>query len=135
MISLLMLAAHLACANKKALEPEPTPETPKPTQKPTDTSEATCIVGNPCEIAGMTLESVQIADSRCPVDVQCIWEGNATVTFLLEGASHSLNTLQSEGPDRVSLDDGRWLVLIDVIPYPKEQAPVDVIKRAKLRVE
>jgi len=53
-------------------------------------SEFTLAVGQSATVAGAGLRVGLRAvrdDSRCPVDVQCVWEGDATVALDLSGGS------------------------------------------------
>ena len=45
------------------------------------------------------------SDSRCAIDVQCVWEGNAAVevTFSINGENHQL-TLNTNGQSRFPAD-------------------------------
>lgn len=58
-----------------------------------------------------------VDDSRCPLDVTCIWEGKVTVTILVQNQTHKVSkdfdvgtTLSAISPYNVTL--------IDVIPHP-----------------
>jgi heat shock protein HslJ len=68
----------------------------------------------------VTVQSVT-NDSRCPVGVQCVWEGDATVTVTLiqDGSlfSGELHTNVSVGPRTQTLGDYD-VELIDLLPYP-----------------
>ena len=56
------------------------------------------------------------ADSRCPSGAQCVWAGDAAVTFLVGGTQQvTLHTM--EGPSSV-LVAGRLLTLVSLSPYP-----------------
>ncbi len=59
-------------------------------------------------------------DSRCPVDVECIWEGNARLGFtfghFLSKTSFSLNTHPDFKQDSTVYN--YQITLIDVLPYP-----------------
>jgi hypothetical protein len=79
------------------------------------------------EVTGLrvTFESVT-ADSRCPVDVTCVWEGDAVVVVSLRSASagatqHDLHTagrLPSEA------QEGDYRVrLVDLAPVPRQGRP------------
>ena len=68
----------------------------------------------------LKIDSV-LNDSRCPIDVQCFWEGNAEVRFKLSSLNSktimfNLNTLQTFGQE-VQLN-GVKFKLIDLFPHP-----------------
>lgn len=57
-----------------------------------------------------------VSDSRCPLDVQCIWAGDAELALQWRrvGASPiaiTLHTNPSVGPDHAQLGDGRLVLL------------------------
>ena len=57
-----------------------------------------------------------ISDSRCPVDVECFWAGQASADFKIDGITFQLLVGQAKEFDI----PGKHLkiTLIDVIPYP-----------------
>lgn len=62
------------------------------------------------------------ADSRCPMGAQCIWAGDAAVTFLVGGAQQvTLHT--NEGASTVFIAGCR-LTLISLSPYPNVSTPI-----------
>jgi len=62
-----------------------------------------------------------VEDSRCPITVQCIWEGQFTGQFKCSGCLDSLFelTLRADQEHANSYED-EWykLTLVDVLPYP-----------------
>ncbi len=81
-----------------------------------------------------------VADSRCPKDANCIWEGNAEVALTLlaskKNTSFVLNTNKTMETER-SFDQYK-VKLIDVKPYPTNPAngekPSTKHKTAQLQV-
>ena len=80
----------------------------------------------------VTLHVNFIHDSRCPVDVQCIWAGRADVQLLLskKRASSTVNLTISASPGtfensaRVTLNAASYgVTLQDVVPYPRIGGP------------
>jgi hypothetical protein len=67
------------------------------------------------------------SDSRCPKGVLCISEGNAAVT--LEHSFISRNpvrfTLNTSTQPRDTILHGYKFALLDVVPYPQSEAPID----------
>jgi len=74
-------------------------------------------------------------DSRCPVDVVCVWEGNAHVVLLINNIDKAdLNTaLPSK---EVSYKDTYKITLVEVQPLPFSQQPIPIENyKVKLKVE
>jgi len=67
----------------------------------------------------LTFDSLY-GDSRCPVNVECVWEGNTQLGFkfshLLRKTSFSLNTHPDFKRDTTVFH--YHISLIDVLPYP-----------------
>jgi len=61
-------------------------------------------------------------DSRCPMDVECIWEGNAAVRFLFindkEKTKFILNTYGGSNFRSDTIIDGYSIQLVKLQPYP-----------------
>jgi hypothetical protein len=74
------------------------------------------------------LDSV-IEDSRCPVDVVCVWEGNCRLAFTAAGPDRAvrieLNT--HAGSVRDTVVAGVYIGLVNVLPAPvsKRRIPPD----------
>ncbi|HEY2944856.1 MAG TPA: hypothetical protein VGN09_20645 [Vicinamibacteria bacterium] len=96
--------------------------------------------GQTAEVGGtglrVTFEEVS-ADSRCPVEVTCVWEGDAVAVFLLRPASaavrHELHT-SGRYPSEVPVGDYR-VRLVELAPRPRSGAsPAPADYRATLLV-
>lgn len=82
----------------------------------------------------LQLDSV-ITDSRCPIDADCVWEGNAEIRFdlIVEGNYQYLFDLNTNSQFQVdTLLKGLRFKLIRVLPYPKSD---EVIKKEDYKVE
>ena len=74
-------------------------------------------------------------ESRCPVDVTCVWAGNAAVrldvsTNRSNGKSLTLNTGRSSSLPREAVYQGYKVKLVDLSPYPRSDrkiAPGDYV--------
>ena len=70
-------------------------------------------------------------DSRCPVDVSCIWEGNARLSLetVLDGVvgSHALDSAEAAWPDGSPVVRvGRYEVtFLSLLPTPSSTTPID----------
>lgn len=90
----------------------------------------------------LTFEAVE--DSRCPMDVVCIWEGEATVGLRLKGPD-ATSTLELKIPGLVEVPYERGAAvtaggydfrLVQLLPYPSGSAPSrQSAYRATLQVE
>jgi hypothetical protein len=65
-------------------------------------------------------------DSRCPVDVVCVWEGNAAAEISLTAGSGptQLRTLHTALDPRFTDFAGVRVTLVDVEPEPYEGEPI-----------
>lgn len=91
---------------------------------------------------GLTVTFDRVAsDSRCPVDVQCVWEGDALVVVTAAQPGHDparleLHTTASGGGGPREVRYGEFLLaLASLGPQPRSQAPIEPRDyRATLRV-
>ena len=81
-------------------------------------------LGKTAEISesGLSLRVENIYDSRCPIGVNCVWEGNASVEFQLTTKKGVHNfTLDTHSPPNFKNDtiiEGVKYYLRNVLPYP-----------------
>jgi hypothetical protein len=75
----------------------------------------------------LRMDSV-LNDSRCPSNVQCVWEGNAQVRFLFTVDSirtdFVLNTHGGVQYNSDTIIGGYSIQLLDLIPYPEDPAEI-----------
>ena len=111
--------------------------------RPAVNEEFTLAPGQTAEVAGtplqITFQTVR-DDSRCPTDVTCIWEGDATVVLKVKDGtdetSQELHT--SEGGDRSrKAPAGRYTIsLVKLDPAPRSTQPIEASAyRATLSVK
>ncbi|MCR4403843.1 MAG: hypothetical protein NUW06_00860 [Candidatus Acetothermia bacterium] len=79
-------------------------------------------VGQTAAVEGLRVTFLRVLqDSRCPVDVVCIWAGNARVELELAASSHGRTTVElnsSLAPREATF--GSYLVrYVDLRPYPR----------------
>ena len=76
-------------------------------------------VGNTTENIWISFDSLG-TDSRCPVNVVCIWEGNAEIFFRMFNdecnSTYKLNTNPTFAQETIL--QGYRIELIDLLPYP-----------------
>lgn len=65
---------------------------------------------------GITVNFDEVVDSRCPVNVQCVWAGNAEVSLRINREEVVLNT--NSGMQRSAEVDGYTVRLSKVTPEP-----------------
>lgn len=152
----LLLAASVACAGDEAETPTPSPTptvtesptaTPSPTASPSSTppgpTSTPTAVPPPLVALGETVTirpgaDVQLEngyvlrftgvtnDSRCPVDVQCIWAGEATIELALiySDTSQPLE-ITMPGGDAARLTDGALDVeVLSLAPEPRSTVTI-----------
>ena len=75
----------------------------------------------------LRMDSV-LNDSRCPLNVQCVWEGNAEVRFLLTVDSIQTDfVLNTHGGNSFNSDTvigGYSIKLLDLSPYPEDPGEI-----------
>lgn len=74
------------------------------------------------EPGGTVLQFSEVAsDSRCPVDVTCVWEGNAEVVLRATGSGDDSAELRlGTHEPRTARFGGLAIELVSVAPLPKE---------------
>lgn len=95
-------------------------------------------IGGEARVDGaLVLELVGVPeDSRCPTDVQCPWQGNATLLLraTVEGDVREVRLDTNDG--REAAIEGWLIILVALDPAPLSTAPIDEeAYRATLRVE
>lgn len=63
----------------------------------------------------LTFDSL-ITDSRCPTGAECVWEGNAELSFIFNSIPFNLNTHPSFTTDTTILN--YHIEMLNVTPYP-----------------
>ena len=97
---------------------------------PTEPKDSTVAVafGHSVTVPGSmtTISFTDIADSRCPQSVVCVWEGDAAVRLESAGTTVVLHTSRGAGPSAARLGE-ITITLLDVKPAP---VTTDVIKKS-----
>ena len=67
-----------------------------------------------------------VEDSRCPVDTNCIWGGNAKIKVRVakNGRSHDL-TLDTNGPNQAVTAEGYSIKLVALTPAPRSNIRIN----------
>ena len=70
-----------------------------------------------------TIEFVDVLeDSRCPLNVECIWAGNGKVQIRFSSKEIQLNTFLE--PQKITISEVR-IELISLTPYPEYPGEID----------
>ncbi|HUF30668.1 MAG TPA: hypothetical protein VMM77_08360 [Gemmatimonadaceae bacterium] len=122
-LSALLASAALACANSKQ-PAEPNEGEPQPKVVPTN-AEFTLRRGESASVGGGMLIVTFLAvenDSRCPVDVVCVWGGDAELHFRLASekseAAAIVDTLHTGVEPRAATYLGYTVTVNGLQPYP-----------------
>lgn len=102
-LSLGVIAVQTAKAPSQTPSPSPTP-----TSTPTTNTSPTLAVGESSTINGTIVTILgPVEDSRCPMDVQCVWAGTVSVRVALDAYSRdftfTLGTSQVVGDKTITL--------------------------------
>ncbi len=84
--------------------------------------EVTVALGETASLNGLALTFDAVAeDSRCPVGVDCVWEGQARVSLMAGGQEMTLLVVDPERrPDAGARVGGRVLFAVALTPEPTE---------------
>ncbi|MFX1535533.1 MAG: hypothetical protein ACFFDI_15005 [Promethearchaeota archaeon] len=65
-------------------------------------------------------------DSRCPLDVTCVWEGDVTVvvTIVLNGLHQGNFVLDRNNMHKASFGGIYYVKLVELSPYPETTDPI-----------
>ncbi|ROO84559.1 hypothetical protein EDD29_2086 [Actinocorallia herbida] len=150
---LLLLVALLAAAPACSSGPEPRrtplsvpahPASGEPTVSPGATRtvaagrEFTLAPGSSAALSGASLTIAFTgvsADSRCPVDVDCVWAGDATIHLTTSHGPLTLHTLTAASAGPTPLGPYR-LTLLSLLPEPHSDTPISPnAYRLRLRLD
>lgn len=136
LVSILALSALAACSHGAS------PSGPRDTLvTATIGQEFDLAVGSTAEVGdgGLTIVFTAVRDdSRCPLDVVCVWAGNAEVLLAVSvgrAAAETL-TLHTNLEPHAGLHGGYTVRLIALSPYPDSRRTIDADEYvARLRVD
>lgn len=76
----------------------------------------------------LTIELVNVNDSRCPEEVICVWQGDAAVDLKVsDNSSSQLITLHTYYSDKVDTTIfGYQITLEEVSPYPQNPGELEL---------
>lgn len=65
-------------------------------------------------------------DSRCPVDVICVWTGNARMVLTLTGPGDDEMPVEFNSSNPMAYENAGWrLEWVELAPAPRSDQPVD----------
>jgi hypothetical protein len=103
---------------------------PPPTIKEFSLDEPfTLFVRQKAQVAELQIQFLGVSqDSRCPVDVECVWAGNAQITLrvsLKDGTKETVITINSYTEPREAIYEGFRIEFVDLRPVPRSDRPIN----------
>ena len=93
------------------------PNTPKPTPTQTVKVSNTAKLGEKVSYNGLFITPIQVTeDSRCPIDVQCVWAGRVVLNAKLERNGKTQTVIFDSLKQNVVVFEGKSVSLIKVGP-------------------
>lgn len=122
-LSLLVLLAATACGRTgEPVEPDSGPQQAMAGDTITLRYGASALLGDHVRIVFRSVES----DSRCPVDVQCVWAGDAAIRLdASSGGAWQPFVLHTNLQPRSAEHGGFVVELVGVEPEPRRDRSVD----------
>ena len=121
-IALVAVLAGAACRSNGER-----PDVPSSPQTPA-TRDLELAVGESATANGLTVKFDGVSsDSRCPIGVQCFWEGDAAVLFSVSEPARASAALELHTAGRFPREGtyGRYrLRLVSLVPQPRQDEPV-----------
>jgi hypothetical protein len=121
-----VMAASLGAAcrsNGERPDGPAVPSVPAPQSGPVS-REVVLGAGESSRVDGLTVKFEGVSgDSRCPIGVQCFWEGDATVTVTVSEPSRAAANLELHTSGKFPREGtyGRYRVrLVSLVPQPRE---------------
>lgn len=122
------LALLIACGNQDGRTESPTDAQPDPSVEIVgDTAFLELPLGRSADNGELQVAFDAVTeDSRCPADVQCVWEGNASIRLTLSfGNETEVAVLSSTLNPRQAAFFGYTVAFRDLTPHPVSQQPTD----------
>ncbi len=92
---------------------------------PVPAIEVTAGLDEAVRIQGLRLIPLEVVeDSRCPVDVQCVWAGRLRVRVAIQAPAFSQTEILELGQG-IALEDARRLALTEALPAPRQGGAPD----------
>ena len=100
---------------------------PVPYAAESRTGEATVALGGTASLDGLSVTFASVVtDSRCPVDAECIWAGEAIVSVALGEVARDLRVADPETRSEEGVRIGDRIVFaVALTPEPRVDSPVD----------
>jgi hypothetical protein len=89
----------------------------------------TLFVRQKAQVAELQIQFLGVSqDSRCPVDVECVWAGNAQITLrvsLKDSTEETVITINSYTEPREAIYEGFRIEFVDLRPVPRSDRPIN----------
>jgi hypothetical protein len=122
--ALPLLLALAACSSGAGTAPKSEPTTASASTPLDDTVRV--VRGQPARLDGgrLTIAYTDLADSRCPANVTCVWAGDAVATLRLEaGGAAATPALHTALEPKSATHAGYTVTLVSADPYPGTEPP------------
>ncbi|MCL6643269.1 MAG: hypothetical protein K6T71_08145 [Candidatus Bipolaricaulota bacterium] len=89
----------------------------------------TLFVRQKAQVAELQLQFLGVSqDSRCPVDVECVWAGNAKIALkvsLKDSTQETAITINSHAEPREAVYEGFRIEFVELRPVPRSDRPIN----------
>jgi hypothetical protein len=89
----------------------------------------TLFVRQKAQVAELQIQFLGVSqDSRCPVDVECVWAGNAQITLrvsLKDSTEETVITINSYTEPTAAVYEGFRIEFVDLRPVPRSDRPIN----------
>ncbi len=89
----------------------------------------TLFVRQKAQVAELQLQFLGVSqDSRCPVDVECVWAGNAKIALkvsLKDSTQETAVTINSHTEPTAAIYEGFRIEFVDLRPVPRSDRPIN----------
>lgn len=82
--------------------------------------------GEQADAGDLTVAFESVEDSRCPTEVECVWEGDGVVGLRVTGSGEAVDVTLHTHPDSAAVARvaGHDIRLVDLDPDPVDGSPI-----------
>ena len=115
----LLLVAAAACSSNGGTAPKAEPSPSSASASFDDTVRVMRSQATPVDGGRLTITYTDLADSRCPANAVCVWQGDAAATLRLDaGGAVAAPTLHTAIEPKAAAHAGYTVTLLRADPYP-----------------